>query len=131
MTVTAELGYARTGGWQTVVLPAKSGVEVLVLLPDGPLDQPHPAAFDVPGSTAVALSLPKVDVREKFELREALEQVGMGTMFSPDADLSGLSPEPPVRERGRARRPAVPARRPARPLQGHLLPRAGRPSVTA
>ncbi|SES11741.1 serpin family protein [Lentzea albida] len=94
MTVTAELGYARTGGWQTVVLPAKSGVEVLVLLPDGPLDQPHPAAFDVPGSTAVALSLPKVDVREKFELREALEQVGVGTMFSPDADLSGLSPKP-------------------------------------
>ncbi|SFR24307.1 serpin B [Lentzea waywayandensis] len=95
MKVTALLGYSRTEGWQTIALPARSGVEALVLLPDESLEQPlHAAAFEVRDSTAIALSLPKVDVREKFELRETLEQLGVGTMFSPDADLGGLSPDP-------------------------------------
>ncbi|MEU3647035.1 serpin family protein [Lentzea sp. NPDC034063] len=95
MTATAEFGYSRTEGWQTIALPARPAVEALVLLPDESLEQPlPPSAFDVRDSTAVELSLPKVDVREKFELRETLEQLGVGTMFSPSADLSGLSPDP-------------------------------------
>lgn len=45
-------------------------------------------------TTAVELSLPKVDVREKFEPRDTLERLGVGTMFTPGADLGGLSPDP-------------------------------------
>ena len=44
-------------------------------------------------SIAVALSLPKVDVRAKFELSETLEQLGVGELFTPEADLTGLSPD--------------------------------------
>ncbi|MDX8050069.1 serpin family protein [Lentzea sp. BCCO 10_0798] len=95
MKTTARLGYARTDGWQTIALPAGPGVEALVLLPDESLEQPLlPSAFDVGGTTSVELSLPKVDVREKFELRDTLKRLGAGTMFTPRADLGGLSPDP-------------------------------------
>jgi len=94
MTVTARFGYARHPGWQTVVLPAGSGVETVVLLPDTSLDQPlDPAVFEVAGSASVELSLPKVDVRAKFELSETLERLGVTEMFSSRADLTGLSPD--------------------------------------
>ena len=97
MKVTAELGYARHEGWQTIVLPARSGVEALVLLPDTSLEQPlDPSVFEVSGTTTVALSLPKVDVREKFELKETLERLGAAEMFEPRADFTGLSPDRPL-----------------------------------
>ena len=94
MEVAARLGHAHRDGWRTVVLPARSGVEVLVLLPDESLDQPLGAsAFDVDDSAGITLLLPKVDVREKFELSDVLERVGVGTMFSAGADFAGLSPD--------------------------------------
>ncbi|MFS8105254.1 serpin family protein, partial [Lentzea alba] len=94
MKVTAELGYTRHDGWQTIALPAKSGVEMLVLLPDASLEQPlDPSVFEVRDTTKVALSLPKVDVRANFELSEDLPRLGVKAMFSSDADLSGISPD--------------------------------------
>jgi hypothetical protein len=54
---------AVANGRQTVALPARSGVEMLVLLPDTSLDQPlDPPVCEVRDRTSVALSLPKVDV---------------------------------------------------------------------
>jgi serpin B len=75
--------------------PVPQGRLVHHVLPDFALDQAlTPSVFEVRANTAVALSLPKVDVREKFELSKTLERMGVGTMFSPRADLTGLSPDP-------------------------------------
>lgn len=94
MKVTEKFRYARHDGWQTVVLPAASGVEAVVLLPDTSLDQPlDPSVFDATSRVNVELSLPKVDVREKFQLKNVLERLGVRRMFARDADFSGLSPD--------------------------------------
>lgn len=77
MKLTTELGYTRHDGWQTIALPTKQpGIEALVLLPDTSLEQPlDPSVFRVDGDARVALSLPKVDVRAKFELSEKLRRL--------------------------------------------------------
>ncbi|MFD9704326.1 serpin family protein [Lentzea sp. NPDC059081] len=94
MKVTGKFRYAHRDGWQTIVLPADSGVEAVVLLPDSSLDQPlSPSAFEASDLTRLELSLPKVDVRAKFALKEAVRQLGVERMFARDADFSGLSPD--------------------------------------
>jgi serpin B len=42
----------------------------------------------------VELFLPKLDLSVNVSLADALQQVGVRTMFSRDADLTGLSPDP-------------------------------------
>ncbi|MFI6100219.1 serpin family protein [Lentzea sp. NPDC051213] len=92
MRVTEKFRYARHPGWQTVVLPAASGVEAVILLPDTSLEQPlDPSVLQAATSVNLELSLPKVDVREKFQLKEVLEQLGVRRMFAKNADFSGLS----------------------------------------
>ncbi|KJK50812.1 hypothetical protein UK23_09080 [Lentzea aerocolonigenes] len=94
MKVTEKFRYAHHDGWQTVVLPAASGVEAVILLPDTSLDQPlDPSVFEATNRVNLELSLPKVDVREKFQLRNVLERLGVARMFTRDADFSGLSPD--------------------------------------
>ncbi|MFD5824814.1 serpin family protein [Lentzea sp. NPDC060358] len=94
MKVTEKFRYAHRGGWQTIVLPADSGVEAVVLLPDESLEQPlDPAVFDAETFTRLELSLPEVDVRAKFALKNTLRQLGVEHMFTRDADFSGLSPD--------------------------------------
>lgn len=93
MKVTEKFRYARHPGWQTIGLPAASGVEALVLLPDDSLDQPlDPSVLTAQSYTRLELSLPKVDVREKFELKTTLRQLGVERMFTRQADFTGLSP---------------------------------------
>ncbi|GAA3653081.1 serpin family protein [Lentzea roselyniae] len=94
MKVTEKFRYAHRNGWQTVVLPAASGVEAVILLPDESLEQPlDPSVFEATARTNLELSLPKVDVREKFQLKSVLERLGVRRMFSRNADFSGLSPD--------------------------------------
>ncbi len=94
MKVTEKFRYSHRDGWQTVVLPAASGVEAVVLLPDESLDQPlAPSVFEAQDFTRLELSLPKVDVRAKFNLKNTLRQLGVERMFARDADFSGLSPD--------------------------------------
>lgn len=94
MKVTEKFRYARHDGWQTVVLPAASGVEALILLPDTSLEQPlTPSVFTATNRVNLELSLPKVDVREKFQLKNVLERLGVRRMFTRNADFSGLSPD--------------------------------------
>lgn len=95
MKVTAKFRYARHEGWQTIVLPAASGVEAVVLVPDTGLDQPLTAElFSAPSFTRVELALPKVDVRAKFALKSTLARLGVVRMFGEGADFTGLSPDP-------------------------------------
>jgi serine protease inhibitor len=94
MKVTEKFRYARHDGWQTVVLPAASGVEAVILLPDTSLDQPlDPSILEATNRVNLELSLPKVDVREKFQLKSVLERLGVRRMFARNADFSGLSPD--------------------------------------
>ncbi|MFD4670091.1 serpin family protein [Lentzea sp. NPDC058450] len=94
MTVTEKFRYAHQDGWQTIVLPADSGVEAVILLPDTSLDQPlPPSALDARTLTRLELSLPTVDVRARFNLKSTLRRLGVERMFRRDADFSGLSPD--------------------------------------
>ena len=94
MKVTEKFRYAHRNGWQTVVLPAASGVDAVILLPDTSLEQPlDPSVFEALNQVNLELSLPKVDVREKFHLKGVLERLGVRRMFARDADFSGLSPD--------------------------------------
>ncbi|MGW6933091.1 serpin family protein [Lentzea sp. NPDC054927] len=94
MKVTEKFRYARHDGWQTIVLPADSGVEAVILLPDTSLDQPlDRSVLQASDRVNLELSLPKVDVREKFQLKGVLARLGVRRMFARDADFSGLSPD--------------------------------------
>lgn len=102
MRLDKRLGYAATAGWQVVVLPAAGDVEAVVLLPDGDLPaaegaldaQAFAALLDAPAPTTLHLYLPKFRVRAKARLNDTLRSLGVRTMFSDDADLSGISDQP-------------------------------------
>lgn len=96
MRLEADLGYARTPGWEAVALPARGDVEAVVLLPEADLG----ATDGVPDVLAalerqrIELFLPKLDLKVGTTLGEALRATGVRTVFTPAADLTGLSPDP-------------------------------------
>jgi serine protease inhibitor len=104
MRNTFWLGYAAFSDWQVVVLPPGAGdVDAVLLLPDRDLITAE-SALDVgtlaallaaPQRTRVELLLPKFQVRVQSELTNALLGVGVRTMFSNQADFSGISNIPP------------------------------------
>lgn len=99
MTLSEQIGYAATDGWQVVRLPAIGGVEAVVLLPDGDLASVEPdldadllaSLLDAPRNQQVNLWLPRLDVRTKAELTTPLERLGVHTVFTDSADLSGIT----------------------------------------
>jgi serpin B len=99
MELTERVGYARTDGWQVVRLPAVGGVDAVVLLPDADLAAAEPELdadllarlLDAPRPEQVHLLLPKIDVKTQSELTPPLNQVGVRTVFSRDADLHGIT----------------------------------------
>lgn len=99
MRLSKRLGYAASAGWQVVVLPAAGDVDAIVLLPDGDLAAAEStldadalaALLDTPAPRLLDLYLPKFRVRAKAKLQDALVGLGVGTMFSDDADFSGIS----------------------------------------
>jgi serpin B len=101
MRLTARLGYAATGGWQAVVLPAGE-VDGVVLLPDGDLASVESTVdadalaelLATPKPTQVRLELPRFRVRAKAGLDNALTSLGARTMFTDSADFSGVSGMP-------------------------------------
>ncbi|OXM62912.1 serpin family protein [Amycolatopsis vastitatis] len=102
MWLSESVGYAHDGGWQAVQLVAAGGLQTLVLLPDGDLAEAE-AALDQAALTSllggirskpVELALPKVSLDVPSSLTGVLRGLGVRTMFTDDADLSGLSPDP-------------------------------------
>jgi serine protease inhibitor len=99
MELTERVGYARTDGWQVVSLAAVGGVEAVVLLPDDDLATAEPGLdadllarlLAAPRPGQVHLLMPKIDVQTQTELTPPLNQVGVRTVFSRDADLSGIT----------------------------------------
>ncbi|SMD26706.1 serpin family protein [Kibdelosporangium aridum] len=99
MWVSENLGYARASGWQVVAMPAIGGVEAVVLLPDGG-ELPTVDAttlktlVDKPKRQKVSLRMPKLRLKLGAELTNVLNQLGVRTVFTDSADLSGISEDP-------------------------------------
>lgn len=99
MRLTKRLGYAARHGWQVVTLGAHGGLHAAILLPDGDLAAAESALTadtlaDLLTATSTArasLWLPKLDVTARSELAPALAQIGVRTLFTDHADLSGIS----------------------------------------
>ena len=102
MWLSERAGYAHAGGWQAVQLAAAGGLQAVVLLPDGDLaeaetelDQPSlTSLLDAITFKTVELALPKISLDVPSSLTGVLRGLGVRTMFTDDADLSGLSPDP-------------------------------------
>jgi serpin B len=94
-----NMRYARRAGWEAVALPARGGVEAVVLLPEGDLGGTEgvPEVLEALDRDRIELFLPKLDLSVNASLGDALRQVGVRTMFTGAADLTGLSPDPRLR----------------------------------
>jgi serpin B len=99
MQVERQLRYAAGAGWQVVGIPAGGGVLAEVLLPDGDLAAAEPAltADALAGllaaarPTLTALWLPKFRVEGEARLIAPLAALGVQTVFTDAADLSGVT----------------------------------------
>ena len=102
MVLNESVGYAAADGWQVVSLPAIGGVEATVLLPDGDLADAEPrltteslaALLAAPRRRQVSLHLPKFKITTQAELTAPLQALGVRTVFTDDADLRAISPDP-------------------------------------
>jgi serpin B len=102
-----DMGYrptARDGSVHALLLPyTGEALAMIVLLPDeGKLEQ---AERETDGarmdrlvrsmkSQQTELAMPKFRVESAFQLRAALQALGLATAFTPQADFSGISGEP-------------------------------------
>lgn len=102
MRQVARMAYSAAGGWSAVALPAVGGVQAVGLLPDGDLADAEPS-LDAELLTAllaelrqrrVDLQLPKLDIGANVRLTDVLRRLGVRELFTPEGDLSGLSPDP-------------------------------------
>ncbi|AOS65036.1 serpin family protein [Actinoalloteichus hymeniacidonis] len=99
MQLTERLPYTARDGWQVVGLPAKGGVEAVVLLPDGDLAEAEASLtasklgvlLDAVRATRVELFLPKLRVTGRADLGDSLGGLGVRTMFTDAADFRGVS----------------------------------------
>ncbi|NUT48140.1 MAG: serpin family protein [Saccharothrix sp.] len=91
-----SMRYAARAGWQAVAVPARGGVEAVVLLPDEDLGGTGgvPEVLEALDHERIELFLPKLDLSVNTSLADALQRVGVRTMFTTAADLTGLSPDP-------------------------------------
>lgn len=102
MRNTRNFGYAALRGWQVVALPLAGGAEAVVLLPDGELSAVEPELdpdrlaelVRAPEERRLDLHLPKFEVTGRAELQQPLGALGVGTLFTPAADFSPLTPLP-------------------------------------
>jgi len=101
MKQSGSFAYTEAEGYQAVELPYDGGeLSMVILLPDGgnfavfeELLQAQFVAdvFDSLHSAQVVLSMPKFEFESEFQLKDALEAMGMLTAFSDEADFSGMT----------------------------------------
>jgi serine protease inhibitor len=98
MWLSESLGYAGTSGWQVITLPAIGGVRAVVLLPDGELPEIDAPTLEqllkAPKRRKVELRMPKLHLKLQAELTTVLTELGVRTVFTDDANLSGISEDP-------------------------------------
>ncbi|PPK69144.1 serpin family protein [Actinokineospora auranticolor] len=101
MSLNERIGYAHRDGWQVVGLPAVGGVEAVILLPDEELAESEAALtagslsdlLSAPEPRQVQLALPKLEITTRADLTAPLREVGVRTVFTDSADLTGISSE--------------------------------------
>ncbi|GAB3875867.1 serpin family protein [Kibdelosporangium lantanae] len=95
-----SFGYGRIPGWQAVRIRTAGKVDAYVLLPDAELPPVNAATLaallESTDKAPVNLYLPKLELRLQAQLRQVLDRLGAGTMFTDDADLTGISDDPPL-----------------------------------
>lgn len=102
MRQVERLGYAAAGGWVAVGLPAVGGVQAVAMLPDGSLPDAESGTDAAVVSALlselrprrVALHLPRLKLEMNVRLTDVLRTLGVRSLFTPSADLSGLSDDP-------------------------------------
>ncbi|MFC9975889.1 serpin family protein [Spirillospora sp. NPDC127200] len=100
MNRTGQYGLARVPGWTAVDMPYRGGrLSMTALLPDKAAACPRMEAATL-GRLAgalkparVDLTVPKVELRSRADLKDLLTGLGMGVAFSGDTDLTGISPK--------------------------------------
>jgi serpin B len=98
-------GYADIEQWQLLELSAFGDLQALVLLPRGDLFEQESTMdsdllsrlLSAKKEVMVDLTMPKLEVDFRCDLSGALRELGATTMFSEEADLSGLSGDPRLR----------------------------------
>jgi serpin B len=102
MHLLGSLDYLEARSWRAVRLPYRGGrLDALVVLPDAGVDPLSvlPAVMSTASSDAfstarVQLALPRFEVRHSINLGQPLAALGLGSMFSNAADLSGIGGNP-------------------------------------
>ncbi|WP_433269869.1 serpin family protein [Actinosynnema sp. CS-041913] len=96
MRLESTLRYGQAAGWEAVALAARGGVEAVVLLPSDQLTGTEgvPEALESLEWQRIELFLPKLDLTVPAVLGDALREVGVRKVFTQEADLTGLSPDP-------------------------------------
>ena len=103
MSVNASLAWVREDTFQAVCLPYEGDTSMLLLLPDLGTFQEFQASLTPEKLNTILASLdeqtlfltmPKFECASDFQLREALEELGMEIPFSSAANFSGMTKAP-------------------------------------
>lgn len=99
MRARRTMTYGRAGGWRLVTLPGNGGLALDILLPDDPEAAPPgpddmARLYDGAGRADVRLALPRFETTYGAELSAVIASLGAPTVFTDQADLSGISPVP-------------------------------------
>ena len=108
MAAERQMDYSSGTGYRAVELPLSGQtMSMVIIVPDnmadfvGGLSQAKLSALLTAESTRdVKLSLPRFSVDTRFDLKNALVDMGMPTVFSGKADLSGMAASGPLNPQG-------------------------------
>lgn len=99
MAQSEQLGYNAQAGWQAIGLPGVGGVQAVVLLPDSTLAEQE-RELDAAlverliggmARSTLDLRMPKFRLNVHSEIQSELGALGVCELFTPRADLSGVS----------------------------------------
>jgi serpin B len=101
MHLQTSYAYLEAHGWRAVKLPYQGGrLDALVVLPDSGVDPLTvlPAVLSTPGDAfngaLVRLAMPRFEVTHSVDLHQPLAALGLGSLFTTSADLSGIGGNP-------------------------------------
>ena len=100
MEQTSAFFYAEDETFRTIALPMEaSQIALVIFLPKEKIfsglvsqlsSEKFKAILDNLGLQRIRLKLPKFTLKERFDLRQALTQLGLSTVFTPQANFSGI-----------------------------------------
>jgi serpin B len=99
MAIDEQFSYAAGSGWKAIDLPyTTGGMAMTVIVPDdmasftaGLTAAKFQSILGQEGNYDVDLTLPRFSAETRTDLAAVLKAMGMPTLFTPDADLSGIT----------------------------------------